>query len=45
MAALEIEKEKDWTKEYFKARGFELAEISYNNRKISFYSVRKKEKK
>jgi hypothetical protein len=43
MEAMEIE--KDWTKEYFKARGFELAEIKSKNRKISFYAVRKKEKK
>ena len=39
-----LETEKDWTEQYFKARGFELAVIVSKNKKASFYSVRKKEK-
>ncbi|BDI54926.1 MAG: hypothetical protein [Thorarchaeia virus VerdaV2] len=37
-----LEIEKDWTREYFKARGFKLAEIISKNKKTSFYLVRKK---
>ena len=40
MESLEIE--KDWTEQYFKARGYELAKIISKNKKTSFYSVRKK---
>ena len=43
MESLEIE--KDWTEQYFKARGYELSIIASKNRKASFYNIRKKEKK
>lgn len=39
-----MKKEKDWTEQYFKARGFDLSKIKSRNRKIVFYNVRKKEK-